>query len=109
MKRIALSVALALPAFVVLSSSAAEWEDPQVNAINREPARSYSMPLASVADALMDALEPQTPYRISLNGDWKFHWCGEPAQRPLDFWKTDFDDSAWDVFVPAPPPPTGEP
>ncbi|MGN0875937.1 MAG: glycoside hydrolase family 2 TIM barrel-domain containing protein [Kiritimatiellia bacterium] len=98
MKRIALSVALALPAFVVLSSSAVEWEDPQVNAINREPARSYSMPLASVSDALTDALEPQTPYRISLNGDWKFHWCGEPAQRPVDFWKTDFDDSAWDVI-----------
>ena len=75
-----------------------EWEDPQVNSINREPARTYTMPLASENAALTDALEPETPYRMSLNGDWKFHWCGEPAQRPLDFWKVDYDDSKWSVI-----------
>ena len=29
-----------------------EWDDPQVNAINREEARAYSMPLADVKAAL---------------------------------------------------------
>ena len=49
---------------------APELEDPTVNSINRLPARAYSMPLASVKDALTDALEPSTPYVQSLNGDW---------------------------------------
>ncbi len=86
-------------AFAALVVSAAapvnDWENTQVNSINREPARAYSMPLADEASALTDDLEPKTPYRMMLNGDWKISWCGEPSQRPLDFWKVDFDDSAW--------------
>lgn len=72
-----------------------DWENTAVNSRNREPARAYSMPLADEKAALTDDLEPETPYRMSLNGDWKFNWCGSPDQRPLDFWKTEFDDSAW--------------
>ena len=72
-----------------------DWENPAVNSINREPARAYSMPLADEKAALTDDLEPATPYRLSLNGDWKISWCGDPALRPLDFWKTDYDDSEW--------------
>ncbi len=59
-----------------------DWENPQVSGINREPARAYSFP---------DRVK-------SLNGNWKFSWCGRPSQRPLDFWKTDFDDANWSVI-----------
>jgi beta-galactosidase len=31
----------------------------------------------------------------SLNGDWKFNWVRKPADRPMDFYRTDFDDSNW--------------
>ena len=72
-----------------------DWENTSVNSRNREPSRAYSMPLASAQDALTDDLEFPTPYRMSLNGDWKFNWCGNPALRPLDFWQPDFDDSDW--------------
>ena len=72
-----------------------DWENTEVNSINREPARAYSMPLADVKAALTKCLEPETPYRQSLNGIWKISWCGNPAERPLDFWKTSFDDSKW--------------
>ncbi len=72
-----------------------DWENTAVNSRNRLPPRSYAMPLATVEAALTDDLEPATPYKLSLNGDWKFHWVGDPARRPLDFWKTDFDDSKW--------------
>ena len=85
--------------FAAFASCAADrtndWENTQVNSINREPARAYSMPLASESAALTDALEPDTPYRVSLNGTWKLNWCGEPSQRPMDFWKADYDDSDW--------------
>ncbi|MBO7686149.1 MAG: beta-galactosidase, partial [Kiritimatiellae bacterium] len=72
-----------------------DWENVEVNSIDRLPARTYAMPLADEAAALTDSLEPDTPFVMSLNGDWKFSWVGDPARRPLDFWKTDFDDSAW--------------
>ena len=75
--------------------SAAEWEDPSVNSINRLPARTYAMPLADEAAALTDALEPETPYRFSLNGTWKISWAGNPELRVRDFWRTDYDDSDW--------------
>ncbi len=84
--------AATLAAFCV--SAAPEWDDPQVNSINREKARAYSMPLAE-EKAAFTVDEPQTPYVMSLNGDWRYHWCGVVDQRPQDFWKTDFDDSAW--------------
>ena len=80
--------------------AAPEWDDPQVNSINREPARAYSMPLKDVKAALT-AEDPESPYAISLNGDWRYHWCGIVDQRPVDFWKPDFDDSGW-AFIDVP-------
>ena len=86
-------------ATAALCATAAEqlpdWENTAVNAINREPARAYSMPLADAKAALTGDLEPATPFKLSLNGIWKISWCGNPALRPLDFWKVDFDDSDW--------------
>ena len=92
--KIALIATAALSA-IVAAAEPNDWENTAVNSRNREPARAYSMPLASADAALTDALEPATPYRISLNGTWTISWCGNPALRPLDFWKTDFDDSDW--------------
>ena len=65
-----------------------EVQDPDINSINRNPARAYAMPLASVSAALNDALEPETPYVQSLNGDWKISWSGDPSRRVKDFYKT---------------------
>ena len=43
-----------------------------------------------------------SPWFRSLNGDWKFHWSPNPAERPLDFQRPDFDVSGWDeIPVPA--------
>ena len=38
----------------------------------------------------------------SLNGKWKFNWVSSYKKRPVNFYKTDFDDSAWnEIEVPA--------
>ncbi|MGN0846884.1 MAG: glycoside hydrolase family 2 TIM barrel-domain containing protein [Kiritimatiellia bacterium] len=87
---------LALAATATLAAVAVnDWENTAVNSINREPARAYSMPLSDEKAAFTDDLEPKTDYRVSLNGLWKISWCGNPALRPLDFWRTDYDDSQW--------------
>ena len=78
-----------------LAAETNDWENLQVNSINRLPPRTYAMPLAREADALTDALEPATPYKKSLNGDWKFAWAGSPDLRAKDFWRVDFDDADW--------------
>ena len=78
--------------------AAPEWEDPAVNSINRLPARTYSMPLVDTNAALSDALEPATPWKKLLNGDWKISWTGNPELRVKDFWKVDFDDSKWSII-----------
>ena len=90
-----LAAVVALAACGASSADVEDWANPEVNSINRLPARTYSVPLADEKAAFTDVLEPETPYRMSLDGDWKFRWVGDPARRPLDFWKTDFDDSGW--------------
>ena len=91
---------LVLPLLAALDVSAVvsvrePWQNPAVNSINRLPARVYTMPLADEKAAFTDALEPETPFKKTLNGDWKFSWAGEPSLRVKDFYKTDFDDSKW--------------
>ena len=79
-----------------------DWENPAVNSINRLPPRTYSMPLAAEAAALTDALEPETPFKKSLNGTWKLSWTGDPELRVKGFERVGFDDSSWfDIEVPS--------
>ena len=79
-----------------------DWENLATNSINRLEARAYTIPLASKSDAFTDEIEPKSPYKLSLNGMWKFHWCGDPSRKPNDFHKNDFDDSKWDeIDVPS--------
>ena len=77
------------------ASAANDWENLLVNSINREPARAYSMPLATEEAAFTDAIEPESPYRKSLNGIWKISWAGNPDLRDKDFYKPERDDADW--------------
>ena len=73
------------------------WEDPAVFAENREPPHAsfttFSMP--------SDEPGPLERSRISLNGDWKFHWVSRPDQRPREFFEPNFDVSGW-ATIPVP-------
>ncbi|HVK04576.1 MAG TPA: glycoside hydrolase family 2 TIM barrel-domain containing protein, partial [Armatimonadaceae bacterium] len=82
------------------SSTLPDWEDVDVFAVNKEPARatSWSFPDARSAAACERA---ETPYWLSLNGDWKFCWVGKPADRPAAFVEEGFDDSVW-ASIPVP-------
>ena len=59
------AVAVLTPA-ISFGGQTNDWENLAVNSRNREPARTYSMPLASEAAAFTDALEPASPYKVSL-------------------------------------------
>lgn len=88
--KVVLALVLGLP----LICRALEWEDEQLNAVNREPARAASFPLADIYAAL-SADEPATPYRVLLNGEWTYFWSGSPDERPKEFYKPGYDVSQW--------------
>ncbi len=68
--------------FACASLSAVEWEDETIFQVNREPARASLMPV-------------ETERQMTLNGAWKFNFVMTPDQRPVDFYKADYDTSAW--------------
>ena len=84
-----------LAPLAVAAFAANDWENPAVNSMNREPARVYTMPLASEDAAFADAIEPESPYRKSLNGIWKISWAGNPDLRVKDFYRLDYSDADW--------------
>ncbi|MCB1131846.1 MAG: DUF4981 domain-containing protein, partial [Verrucomicrobiae bacterium] len=53
------------------------------------------------ADGALSKKRLESPWCMMLNGDWKFHWVNHPDKRPADFFRTDFDDSAWKT-IPVP-------
>lgn len=77
-----------------------DWENPAVIAIGREPPQTTSMVYPDVASALRGDRDA-SPWFRSLNGPWKFSWSPDPARRPADFHRADFDDAAWDE-IPVP-------
>jgi beta-galactosidase len=88
---------LATPAF----AAAPDWENEQVLHINTEPPRATFVPFATVEQALNGDFT-SSPFYFSLNGAWKFHWVGNPGERPTNFFETSFDDSAWtNIDVPS--------
>lgn len=78
-----------------------DWENPGVFAINTEEPHTTFIPFPDLQQALQS--EPsKSPWYKSLNGKWKFHWVPRPADRPLNFWQPEYDDSNWkEIDVPA--------
>lgn len=87
--------------YVKAQEPAAFWENEFKNQVNREPMHATFFAYENAALA-QKAKPEQSQYFQSLNGTWKFKWVPKPADRPLGFWKTDYDASRWDDFtVPA--------
>lgn len=69
-----------------------DWENPYVFKRNKEDGHV----IAFTYDSEQDALTRTEPKRkLSLNGEWKFHWQRGIDNCPEDFYKPDFDASFW--------------
>ena len=84
------------------------WENETIFAENKEQGHATYMPYASEQEMLADKKYYATPWTdvhssryCSLNGEWSFQLVSEPSQRPLDFYKEDYDVSSWDK-IPVP-------
>ncbi|QDU33382.1 Beta-galactosidase [Poriferisphaera corsica] len=91
-------------AFVTGSTARAalnDWENEEVIGINKEPARVSSIPFTDHESALRGDREGSLYFQL-LSGAWKFHWVGNPEERPIDFYKMGYDVSDWDeIEVPS--------
>lgn len=78
-----------------------EWESPQSLAYNKEQPRATFWTFESLDSARL-VLPQHSEYRVSLDGEWKFHWSPTPSERPADFYKPDYDVASWDnISVPS--------
>ena len=72
-----------------------KWlEDPTIFRVNRLDAHSDHVCYASEEE-----LSGETSLRQSLDGTWRFCWSKNPAARPADFWKPEFDLSGFGTIA----------
>lgn len=77
-----------------------EWQSPEQLSYNKLQPRATFTSFASAKQA-RKLLPEYSSYRLSLDGQWKFHFAKNPDERPANFYKTDFNVSAWDdITVP---------
>ena len=77
------------------------WQDMAVASIGSEPMHATFVPYASREEALRLDGRP-SPWVLSLDGPWRFHWVPRPDQRPVGFERDGYDLSSWVEFpVPA--------
>lgn len=74
-----------------------EWQDPNVNQVNRLPMHSAFFPYSNEKGAEISCPKQQPNY-LSLHGDWKFNWVKNANERPTDFYQVNLDDSSWDTM-----------
>ena len=76
-------------------SQEAYWENSEIFEENKEQAHSWFIPFNQ--ENISDPYDlSSSPNIKSLNGNWKFHWSAKPADRPADFFKTDYNLTNWD-------------
>ncbi len=82
------------------TSSLPEWQDKSVTQVNAEAPR-VTMMVFPDKETAQPGRRDLSPYHKLLNGNWRFHHVEKPADRPRDFFQTNYDDSNWD-FIPVP-------
>ncbi len=94
MKKHLLTGLFAALALTANAQSFNEWQDPEVNAVNRAPMHTNYFAYES-ADAAARGVKEQSSNFMTLNGTWKFFWVQDAESRPTDFWKVGYNDKGW--------------
>ena len=92
----------------IFGGSDNDWEDETIYAVNKEPGHATYVPFPSI-ESLKNSPDYQKPWERPnssryqlLNGNWKFNWVKQPSERPIDFYKPNYDVSDWkEIPVPS--------
>ncbi len=74
-----------------------DWENPEVVGINKVAPHANYTPFDNVSDAL-NKTRYESEFVKLLNGKWRFNWVIKPDERPMDFYKADFNSESWDLI-----------
>lgn len=74
-----------------------EWQDPNINEVNRLPMHTDVFVYETPELASLDTKEASGNY-LSIHGEWKFHYTEDSDKRLTGFWNTSWDDTAWDTM-----------
>ena len=78
-----------------------EWQSQYAVGLNKLAPHTYVWPYANASDIEKPGGYEQSPYYMSLNGKWKFHWVKNPDNRPKDFYRPSYYTGGWaDINVP---------
>ncbi len=95
------TLSLAFPVSAVRAADAPDWENPAIFRVNKQEPRAAKQAFPSASSALAGPASA-SPWRASLNGDWRIHWSPTPEGLPAGFEQPTFDVSAWRTIpVPA--------
>lgn len=82
---------------IVLIAQSTEWQDPKFNQIHREPMHASYFAYESIDKSRNGSKEESSNF-ISLNGKWRFNWVKDATDRPMDFYKSDYNDKSWNLI-----------
>lgn len=101
MKKQLLLTAVCACSLSVSAQTFKEWQDPEINEINRAPMHTSFFSYEDI-NAANKGVKEKSDNFMTLNGVWKFFWVENADQRPTDFFKVDYNDKGWgDLRVPA--------
>jgi len=78
-----------------------EWENPRVFRVGAEKSTATMMVYDSAKHARKAVAREDSPFFLSLDGMWRYHWVPHPDQRPSDFYRPDFSVTNW-AAIPVP-------
>lgn len=78
----------------LLSTAQNEWNNTDVNQVNRLTQHADFMVYNNAEDADLGNFKESANY-LTIEGIWKFNWVEHASQRPTTFFQTNFDDSQW--------------
>ena len=84
MKRVFVLLASVLA--ITAQAQVHDWENPAVLSINKLPYH---------ATLQLPSKEKECKEIVSLDGQWLFHWSRNPEERPVEFYREDYDVSQW--------------
>ena len=67
-----------------------DWENPAVLGINKLPYH---------ATLQLPSKQKECKEIVSLDGQWLFHWSRNPEERPVDFYRENYDVSNWNKIT----------
>ena len=78
-----------------------EWQSPDSLSYNKLQPHAWFFSFSNVDEARKVLPENSSLWQ-SLDGQWAFHWASNPTERPVDFYRPDYDVSSWDrIAVPS--------